>query len=58
MWDHLVNGTALPPSQVVRTVPRGAAANPLTAANVTPVQAAPAAGDVIVVAPGVIDVPN
>ena len=23
MWDHLVNGAPLPPSQVVQTVPRG-----------------------------------
>jgi len=66
MWEHLVNGTALPPSQVVRTVPRGltdpanpaSAVNPLTAANVPPVAPAPAAGNVIVVVPGVIDVPN
>ena len=48
MWAHLRNGTALPPSQVVRTTPRGGvpgAAPALAAANVPPISAAPAAGD-------------
>ncbi len=50
MYDHLKNGTPLPPSQVVRTVPRGGtpgAAPALTAANVPPISATPAAGDLI-----------
>jgi hydroxybutyrate-dimer hydrolase len=50
MWAHLKTGTALPPSQVVRTVPRGGvtgAAPPLTAANVPAIQAEPGAGDLI-----------
>jgi len=50
MWDHLKHGTPLPPSQVVRTVPRGGisgAAPALTAANVPPIAAAPLAGDLI-----------
>lgn len=50
MYDHLKNGTPLPSSQVVRTVPRGGipgAAPALTAANVPPISAAPAAGDLI-----------
>ena len=34
MHAHLTQGTALPPSQVVRTVPRGAGAPAITAANV------------------------
>lgn len=40
MWTHLTEGAPLPPSQVVRTVPRAASAA-ITAANVPPVQAAP-----------------
>ena len=47
MYDHLTKGTPLPPSQVVRTTPRGSAATPLSAANVPPVAATPAAGDLI-----------
>jgi hydroxybutyrate-dimer hydrolase len=50
MWAHLKDGAALPPSQVVRTVPRGGvsgAAPALTAANVPPIAAAPPAGDLI-----------
>ena len=29
MWDHLVNGAPLPPSQVVHTIPRGPGAPPI-----------------------------
>jgi len=45
MYAHLRSGAALPPSQVVRTTPRGGvpgAATPITAANVPPYSAAPA----------------
>ncbi len=42
MYDHLRNGTPLPPSQVVRTVPRGAGAPPIGPANLPPIN--PAAG--------------
>jgi hydroxybutyrate-dimer hydrolase len=48
MWAHLKNGTALPPSQVVRTTPRGSAAvgaNAIAASNVPPIAANPPAGD-------------
>jgi hydroxybutyrate-dimer hydrolase len=45
MWAHLTSGAALPPSQVVRTTPRGAGAPPITAGNVPPIAANPAAGD-------------
>ena len=61
MWAHLTTGTALPPSQVVRTVPRGGtagAAPAITAANVPPIAATPAAGNAITVSAGAIDVPN
>jgi hydroxybutyrate-dimer hydrolase len=50
MHDHLRNGKPLPPSQVVRGVPRGGtpgAAPPITAANVPPIEETPAAGDLI-----------
>jgi hydroxybutyrate-dimer hydrolase len=45
MHAHLTQGTALPPSQVVRAVPRGTGAPPITAANVPAWSAAPADGD-------------
>jgi hydroxybutyrate-dimer hydrolase len=45
MWDHLNAGGALPPSQVVRTTTRGAAANPLTSAMIPPILANPPATD-------------
>jgi hydroxybutyrate-dimer hydrolase len=44
VWDNLKNGKALPPSQVVRTVPRGGTpgqAPALTAANVPAIAATP-----------------
>ncbi|MBL8472298.1 MAG: D-(-)-3-hydroxybutyrate oligomer hydrolase [Rhodocyclaceae bacterium] len=50
MYAHLTSGAPLPPSQVVRTIPRGGApgaAPPLTAANVPPISASPAVGDAI-----------
>jgi hydroxybutyrate-dimer hydrolase len=45
MHAHLTQGAALPPSQVVRTVPRGAGAPAITAANVPAWSAAPGAGE-------------
>jgi len=45
MLGHLRDGTALPPSQVVRAVPRGAGAPALTAANVPDIADAPPPGD-------------
>jgi hydroxybutyrate-dimer hydrolase len=50
MYAHLRNNAALPPSQLVRTTPRGGAAGAapaLTAANVPAISAAPAAGNQI-----------
>ncbi len=61
MMAHLKSGSALPPSQVVRTTPRGGlpgAAPALTAANVPPFVAAPAAGNQIGFAGTSISVPN
>lgn len=50
MWAHLNSGTALPGSQVVRTMPRGGtagAAPAITRANVPDIAATPAAANVI-----------
>jgi len=50
MWNHLRTGAALPPSQVVRTTPRGGvpgAAPAITTANVPPISLSPAAVDLI-----------
>jgi hydroxybutyrate-dimer hydrolase len=45
MHAHLTQGAALPPSQVVRTLPRGAGAPAITAANVPPWSASPSDAD-------------
>ena len=48
MYEHLRNGTPLPQSQVVRTIPRGGtpgAAPPITTANVPPIPQHPAEGN-------------
>jgi hydroxybutyrate-dimer hydrolase len=61
MYAHLKTGAALPPSQVVRATPRGGspgAAPPITAANVPPISAAPAAADVIGFTGTTVNVPN
>ncbi|MBP6676633.1 MAG: D-(-)-3-hydroxybutyrate oligomer hydrolase, partial [Vitreoscilla sp.] len=62
MHAKLTQGTALPPSQVVRTTPRGGVpglAPAITAANVPNFVATPAAGDRIEIGAGnVINVPN
>jgi hydroxybutyrate-dimer hydrolase len=50
VYAHLTKGTPLPASQVVRTQPRGGvpgAAPAITAANVPPIAASPAAADAI-----------
>ena len=59
MYANLKSGVALPPSQVVRTIPRGlngAVVNPITAANVPPIQATAASGDQITFANNVVTV--
>ncbi|MFH9008695.1 3-hydroxybutyrate oligomer hydrolase family protein [Streptomyces afghaniensis] len=61
MWARLTEGRPLPPSQVVRTVPRGGEpghAPALTRANVPPIPASPAPGERIRVRSGVVQVPN
>jgi hydroxybutyrate-dimer hydrolase len=61
MFAHLKTGGALPPSQVVRTTPRGGTpgfAPAITAANVPPFSAAPAAGNLIAFTGTSLAVPN
>jgi hydroxybutyrate-dimer hydrolase len=61
MYAHLTAGTALPASQVVRATPRGGvpgAAPAITAANLPPLAAAPAAADQITFTGSSISVPN
>lgn len=61
VYAHLKSGAALPPSQVVRTVPRGGtpgAAPAITAANVPAFATVPAAGDTITVSSGTVTVPD
>jgi hydroxybutyrate-dimer hydrolase len=57
MWAHLKNGTALPPSQVVRTTPRGGTPG-AAAANVPPMQANPPAADRITVDGNTLRIPE
>ncbi|MDE2047381.1 MAG: D-(-)-3-hydroxybutyrate oligomer hydrolase [Betaproteobacteria bacterium] len=60
MFAHLTAGAALPPSQVVRTTPRGGSfpAPPITPANVPPWSAAPGAADLITFDDEVLHVPE
>jgi hydroxybutyrate-dimer hydrolase len=61
MWAHLRQGAALPPSQVVRTTPRGGtggAAPALAASNVPPIAASPAPADRIGFEGAVLVVPD
>ncbi|MBX3605512.1 MAG: D-(-)-3-hydroxybutyrate oligomer hydrolase [Piscinibacter sp.] len=61
MWAHLKHGAALPPSQVVRTTPRGGtpgAAPAITAAHVPAISASPLPGDQIVVSGSTMTLPD
>ncbi|MGY4827735.1 D-(-)-3-hydroxybutyrate oligomer hydrolase [Sphaerotilaceae bacterium SBD11-9] len=61
VYAHLKNGSALPPSQVVRTVPRGGTAGTapaITAANVPPIASTPAVGDAIGFSNATVTVPD
>ena len=61
MYAHLREGRALPPSQVLRTVPRGGtpgAAPALAASNVPPIALHPAEGDLIRAQGGTVRVPD
>ena len=61
MWNHLKSGTAIPPSQVVRTTPRGGtpgAAPAITAANVPAIAATPGAANAITFSSNTLSVPE
>jgi hydroxybutyrate-dimer hydrolase len=61
VYAYLKDGAPLPPSQVVRTLPRGGtagAAPALAASNVPPIASAPAAGDAIAFGGNAIVVPD
>jgi hydroxybutyrate-dimer hydrolase len=66
MYAYLKNGTALPPSQVIRTNPRastvlgnmGAPAVAITSGNVPAINAAPVVGDQITFTGTTMIVPN
>jgi hydroxybutyrate-dimer hydrolase len=61
MYDHLKNGTPLPRSQVVRTIPRGGtpgAAPPITSANVPPIPQHPAESNRIRFRDNTVHVPD
>jgi hydroxybutyrate-dimer hydrolase len=61
VWNNLRNGAAIPPSQVVRTTPRGGSpgtAPAITATNVPPIAATPAAGDTITFTNNVLTIPE
>jgi hydroxybutyrate-dimer hydrolase len=61
MYDHLRNGRALPPSQVVHTTPRGPgspAPPTITLANVPPISDTPAVSVQIIFAGGQVRIPD
>ncbi|ACA15307.1 putative D--3-hydroxybutyrate oligomer hydrolase lipoprotein transmembrane [Methylobacterium sp. 4-46] len=58
MYAHLTRQQPLPPSQVVRTTPRGPGAPPITAAQVPPISAAPAPDALITFAAGQVRIPE
>ena len=61
MWSHLKNGTPLPPSQVIRTIPRGVGpagtAPPLGLANLPAIVENPGS-NAIHASDGVVNVPH
>ena len=58
VWAHLKQGTALPPSQVVRTTPRATSATPISAAHVPNFVAEPLPADRIVLDGRTLVVPD
>jgi hydroxybutyrate-dimer hydrolase len=61
LYANLTNSVPLPPSQVVRTTPRGGTpgqAPPITTANVPPISSAPAASNQITFSANAVNVPN
>ena len=58
MFDHLKNGTPLPTSQVVRTVPRGNTLPPISLVNVPPISATPSETDRIIFDNNLLHIPD
>jgi len=58
MYDHLRNGRTLPPSQLVRTHPRGDATRPISADNVPRISDTPPPGDRITFSAAQVRIPN
>ena len=61
VYANLKNGTAIPPSQVIRTTPRGGSpgtAPAITASNVPPIPATPAPADLISFSGNTMTVPE
>jgi hydroxybutyrate-dimer hydrolase len=58
VYANLRSGKALPPSQVVATVPRNSGAVPITQVNVPPIAATPRPGDAIMISGSTVSVPN
>jgi hydroxybutyrate-dimer hydrolase len=61
VYANLTTGAPLPPSQVVRTTPRGGtpgAAPQITTANVPPIAQSPASGDLITFTGTTLTIPN
>jgi hydroxybutyrate-dimer hydrolase len=58
VWARLTDKQPLPPSQVVRTVPRGTIATPLTEANLPAIAPEPAEGDRIVFVDNQLRIPE
>ncbi|WP_028671464.1 3-hydroxybutyrate oligomer hydrolase family protein [Saccharospirillum impatiens] len=58
MYAHLSEGTDLPPSQVIRTTPRGAGAPAISAANLPDIATDPANADRIEFAASVLSIPD
>ncbi|MBV9066181.1 MAG: D-(-)-3-hydroxybutyrate oligomer hydrolase, partial [Methylobacteriaceae bacterium] len=61
MWDHLTGNKPVPPSQVLRTTPRGGEpgkAPPLELSNVPAIPAGPAEGDMIKIGSGRVTIPE
>jgi hydroxybutyrate-dimer hydrolase len=62
MYANLKSGASLPPSQVVRTTPRGVdingKANPISITNVPPIKLTPVAADQITFGSNLVTIPN
>jgi hydroxybutyrate-dimer hydrolase len=61
LWANLAQGVPLPPSQLVRTTPRGGApgaAPAITTANVPPIATSPAAADRITFSNNTVTIPD